>query len=778
GMTELTTVTEYVLLGEGKTVEPTLVTSVEIGTGGANAEAYEGVLVKVVDAVISTPSHGFGEWSIDDGSGPCRVDDAAKYYFNPADYEGVKHVIGPLNYAYGDTKILPRLAADVLESGDYTRIQYIQQVRHSDLIKTFTDHVSDISYFDGETFTIKGIVTMPSGLSYAGAGVKFILEEEGGGPWAGILSYNADSTAYPQLFEGDLIEMTGYIGEYSTGDANMTEFWITSPIQILDFGREIPAPNYVKTGDLRLPVTAEQWGNVMVYVKDATLVDDGPQFELFAVDDGSGSVLVDDDSDSLSISTYDVPPVGTIADSIRGWVYNHYGAHSTYNTYVLEPLGNSDIVWGAGPPAVDNVTRDLGAPTSSDAVTVSADVITNLTIGEVAVYYSVDGGAFTKVGMASTEGNTYAGQIPAQANGSFVNYFVVGSDNQDQSTISPSDTTKLNYSYPVVDGDLTISNIQYTPWSLADSPLEGQKVKVTGVTTVDTSSTKRYLAYSLQDAEAPWSGVFAFGIKPVLNRGDEVTIWGEVSDYNPDYLFKWGNNTVILVDSVRVESTGNSVAAIDVTTGELANDTTAAEALEGVLVKISNVTLQKVNPYDATFSDGTGDCLIDGDFMLARDQDPNNTFYMNDTDGYLVAFGDTIRPGDVVSSIQGIFTYSFGTFKIEVRDVNDFKGSTGINEDFKATPLSYQLKQNYPNPFNPETNINFEIAQAHDVKILIYNVLGQKVRTLVNENFNAGSHVVRWNGLSDTGFQVPSGVYFYRIKAGEFMASKKMVMLK
>ena len=65
---------------------------------------------------------------------------------------------------------------------------------------------------------------MPSGLSYAGAGVKFIFSEIGGGPWSGILSYNADSTAYPQLFEGDLIEMTGYIGEYRTAPSNMTEF--------------------------------------------------------------------------------------------------------------------------------------------------------------------------------------------------------------------------------------------------------------------------------------------------------------------------------------------------------------------------------------------------------------------------------------------------------------------------------------------------------------------------------------------------------------------------
>lgn len=241
GMTELGSVTEYVKLDSGKTVEPIVVTSGEIATGGTNAEAYEGVLVTVENADIVNADLGNGEWSIDDGTGACRVDDAADYFFYPAKYESVKWVTGLLNYSFNDTKIEPRLAMDVKQGGEFTRLQYIQQVRVSDLLKTPLDGVSDKSYFDGDTFKIRGVVTMPTGLSYAGAGVKFILAEEEGGPWGAILSYNADSTLYPTLFEGDIVTMEGYIGEYTTTQSNMTEFWITSPIEIIDFGQPVPS---------------------------------------------------------------------------------------------------------------------------------------------------------------------------------------------------------------------------------------------------------------------------------------------------------------------------------------------------------------------------------------------------------------------------------------------------------------------------------------------------------------------------------------------------------
>ncbi len=128
GLTQLASVTEYVLLDSGKTVMPTLVTTGEIGTGGANAEAYEGVLIQIADAAITNADLGYGEWEVDDGSGVCRLDDYAECYFDPANYESVKSVTGVMDYSHGERKIWPRLAYDIVEGGDYTRIQRVQQV--------------------------------------------------------------------------------------------------------------------------------------------------------------------------------------------------------------------------------------------------------------------------------------------------------------------------------------------------------------------------------------------------------------------------------------------------------------------------------------------------------------------------------------------------------------------------------------------------------------------------------------------------------------------------
>ncbi len=771
GLTQLTDVTEYVVIDSGKTVTPTLVTTGEIGTGGANAEAYEGVLIQIADAAITDASLGHGEWEVDDGSGVCRLDDYADYYFDPADYESVKSVIGVMDHSYGERKVWPRLAYDIVEGGKYTRVQRIQQVRYSDLLKAPVDEVSDTSYMDGDTMTVTGVVTMPTGLSYAGDGIKFIFSEIGGGPWSSILSYHADSSAYPQLLEGDLIEMSGYIGEYSTGPSNMTEFWITGPIQILDIGQPIPDPDYVETGDLRLPVTAEQWGNVMVYVKNAKAVNLLPQFELFEVDDGTGAVLVDDDSDSLS--NYPDPPMGSIADSIRGWVYHHYGSYADSTAYVLEPLYSSDIVWGGGgPPALTNPRRDVGIPTATDAVKVSVDVETELTITGASLYYRVDKGATVMVPMTDNEEGTFTGEIPAQALDSWVDYYIVVTDDKDQASTAPADTTLQNLCYPVTDGSLTISDIQYTPWKLADSPFEGVNVEITGVLCADTLNLNGYVSFPIQDAEGAWNGlyVYAEGMGLNLQNGDKVKVNGTVTDYNPEWSYMFDNNTLILADSVKVVSTGESINSVLVNTADLNEDSSdVAESYEGSLVKIENVTLTSINSYDVTFDDGTGPCLVDDDCEFPG-------FIIGDD--FLYAFGDTIREGDKVDMIQGSFVFSFGTFKMEIGSAADFGSVVGIDPDFQPIPLTYQLKQNFPNPFNPETRIYFEIPKAHDVTIIVYNMLGQKIRTLVKENFKAGSHVVNWNGQSDHGLQVPTGVYIYRIKAGEFMESKKMVLIK
>jgi len=96
----------------------------------------------------------------------------------------------------------------------------------------------------------------------------------------------------------------------------------------------------------------------------------------------------------------------------------------------------------------------------------------------------------------------------------------------------------------------------------------------------------------------------------------------------------------------------------------------------------------------------------------------------------------------------------------------------------EVLPFTYSLGQNYPNPFNPSTVISYSIAEASPVRIEVFNILGRRVRLLLDRALAAGSYEVMWNGIDDQGNPVSSGVYLYRITAGDYVASRKMILLK
>lgn len=93
-------------------------------------------------------------------------------------------------------------------------------------------------------------------------------------------------------------------------------------------------------------------------------------------------------------------------------------------------------------------------------------------------------------------------------------------------------------------------------------------------------------------------------------------------------------------------------------------------------------------------------------------------------------------------------------------------------------PLIFKMEQNYPNPFNPETTISYQIAKATEVNVDIYNLVGQKIVTLVNQKQESGPHVVTWDGRDLLGRTVASGVYIYRIKTAEFVNAKKLALIR
>ncbi|MDL1894625.1 T9SS type A sorting domain-containing protein, partial [Sphingobacteriales bacterium CHB3] len=100
------------------------------------------------------------------------------------------------------------------------------------------------------------------------------------------------------------------------------------------------------------------------------------------------------------------------------------------------------------------------------------------------------------------------------------------------------------------------------------------------------------------------------------------------------------------------------------------------------------------------------------------------------------------------------------------------------NEGIPLVPLAYTLEQNFPNPFNPSTTIRYALNKRSDVSLSIYNLLGQKVKTLVSGEQITGTYSVVWDGVTESGSGAASGVYLYQLRAGEYRASKKLLLLR
>jgi lysophospholipase L1-like esterase len=145
-----------------------------------------------------------------------------------------------------------------------------------------------------------------------------------------------------------------------------------------------------------------------------------------------------------------------------------------------------------------------------------------------------------------------------------------------------------------------------------------------------------------------------------------------------------------------------------------------------------------------------------------------------------------LTPDLIIPSPEGLYSYQDSTtekahdyyYKLKAFGSD---GATQIYGPVKAEaslPETFKVYQNFPNPFNPDTKIRFQLPRSTHTRIIIYNVQGQQVRTLVDDQLSPGYHEIRWDALNENEKRVASGVYYYRIEADQFSTLKKMVLLK
>ena len=151
-----------------------------------------------------------------------------------------------------------------------------------------------------------------------------------------------------------------------------------------------------------------------------------------------------------------------------------------------------------------------------------------------------------------------------------------------------------------------------------------------------------------------------------------------------------------------------------------------------------------------------------------------------DSTGYYIG---TVLPGFTGTIVPDKDSYTFLPDErdyfgiIEDQYSQNFVGTVlivGVGDDLNhPIPEKYALMQNYPNPFNPYTTFRFDLPERANVVLEIYNVCGQRIATLADREYSAGIHYLGWDAS-----EVSSGMYFYRLTAGRFSETKKMVLLK
>jgi hypothetical protein len=152
----------------------------------------------------------------------------------------------------------------------------------------------------------------------------------------------------------------------------------------------------------------------------------------------------------------------------------------------------------------------------------------------------------------------------------------------------------------------------------------------------------------------------------------------------------------------------------------------------------------------------------------------------------IAAYGETVSEGALGMSVIFRTKSEIENTYVEVTDSQVRDGDFAVNTvalpapvQIQTRPEAFALANNYPNPFNPATTIKYALPEASQVRLEVFNVVGQVVSTLVDNHQNAGRYVVQWDATNDQGHSLSSGIYFYRLQAGgEFLEVKKMLLLK
>lgn len=592
--------------------------------------------------------------------------------------------------------------------------------------------------------TVRGVVV--TGLAPFGLWVQEPAPT--GFPRSGIWCYTGST---PQVEIGDKVRVKGKYIEYF----DLTELDVPAGggTVTLEGTVAVPQPplldvNTIHTGS----PTAEDWEGVLVKVDSVrvTLLQGFGQYTVIEIDEDATVPTDTLTCDDTSLTAPPRPPVGSVFDFMTGIVHYGFGEHK------LNPRSNDDFDWASGepPPGVE-----IAYCTSNTQVDVRFDRdVDPVSAGDELNYFFNNLGAFPSNAVRDAVEHDLVHLTVATAfvpNNPAPEILDISGVKNEELVVMPATVSKT-----FIGGLSTIDFVQ--TGTGGPSQVVNQVVTVTGIVTGDNSHDyfgadgSRY--YIEKPGGGQRSGVYVFDRRHLVERGQQVKVAGVVLEFNR-------KTEISNPPFVQVMASGQPIPGPDVVTVATLDDTLTAEAYEGVFVRVNNVVVA-ADTAMAGFGEWKVKAAASPDTVLIGDEG-------------LYFYDPTV--GDPLPFVQGPLDFAFGTFRIQPRSPSDI-ASGGVAVDDAGAPGSVratELRGNAPNPFNPATEIRFALREAGPVDLAIYDLNGRLVRTLASSaRLPAGDHTVAWNGRSDAGVELPSGVYLVRFEAGGVESAHKITLMK
>jgi hypothetical protein len=319
--------------------------------------------------------------------------------------------------------------------------------------------------------------------------------------------------------------------------------------------------------------------------------------------------------------------------------------------------------------------------------------------------------------------------------------------------------------------------------------------KISG-SVVDSTSrggvVSRVLAYRLRPVgrdtiiapKAYMADTDSLGAYAIVNLppGDYIVLAVPLGHYVPSFYSVRGS-TRLWKDATKISIDGNNVAGITIYVVPMLRTSTGYASIRGGVSSSTPTSNGSMGKLSATVG-------IEGSMVYAVDVSSGQVagYGITNTDGsftipelapgsYSVTV-DKVEYSSMSATASPTYDATTGVAVASTVSLNIDAVATGIAEEPGVIPETYTLEQNYPNPFNPSTQIQFNLPKSEKISLIVYNMLGQRIATLVEGVLEQGAHAVTWNGRDSRGVQLSSGVYFYTLKSSSFAATRKMMMLK